>query len=77
MEPEENDAVIEEFLREPSESRAKVRRTTAGEAVAALSSYLAPGLNPARLFDETGAFRTRPDRDGTDGFFAALLEKGK
>ncbi|MGH9572740.1 MAG: 16S rRNA (cytosine(967)-C(5))-methyltransferase RsmB [Candidatus Acidiferrales bacterium] len=72
MEPEENDRVIEEAIRVGN-----IRRADAEEMSDALNSHLAPDLNAAQFFDDTGAFRTSPARDGTDGFFAALLIKNE
>lgn len=75
MEPEENEAVIDEVLSTASGHTANVRRANPDDARKALAPHLAPQADPQQLFDESGAFRTLPFRDGTDGFFAALLEK--
>lgn len=75
LEPEENEAVIDEVLGDQSSDGFRARRADATEAAAALGPHLAPGVECARLFDATGAFRTDPHRGGTDGFFAALLVK--
>jgi 16S rRNA (cytosine967-C5)-methyltransferase len=77
MEPEENEKVVDEVVKKNSAYRDELRRLPAAEAIAALAPHLAPGVDPAKLFDASGAFRTAPERDGTDGFFAALLEKVK
>lgn len=73
MEPEENERVIEAVLGEAGGQR--LRRASAAEAIDALAPHLAEGVRTADLFDEMGAFRTFPPRDGTDGFFAALLSR--
>ena len=76
MEPEENEEVVAEVLKQPiatSSPRRQIRRTPRSESLRALSPYLAPGVNADSLFDADGQFHTYPDR-GTDGFFATLLE---
>ena len=77
LEPEENEKVVDEVVKKSSAYSDELRRVPAAEAIAALTPHLARGVDPARLFDANGAFRTAPERDGTDGFFAALLEKVK
>lgn len=62
LEPEENEEVVERVLAETS----GFRRLTRAELVREW-----PNLAP--LFDDQGSFRTRPDLDGTDGFFAAVI----
>lgn len=64
LEPEENENVIEHVLAARPDVRQLDRETLALEL-----PHLAP------LFDPRGYFRTRPDRDGMDGFFAAVIEK--
>ncbi|MDO8724013.1 MAG: 16S rRNA (cytosine(967)-C(5))-methyltransferase RsmB [Syntrophales bacterium] len=55
--PEENEGVIETFLRHHGDFR----------------PLPPPGSIDCRLIDERGFFRTSPDRHGTDGFFAAVM----
>ena len=57
LEPEENEAVIREFLNDNSRFR-----------------VVEPGIARALLTDR-GFVRTFPHRNGSDGFFAAVLEK--
>jgi 16S rRNA (cytosine967-C5)-methyltransferase len=71
MEPEENELVVEEALRESGD----VQRAPRAEAMNNLAPHLAPNVDAELLFDPKGEFRTLPQRDGTDGFFAALLQK--
>lgn len=68
MEPEENERVIEEAIKVGNVGPADTENLSD-----ALKPELVPNLNATQFFDETGAFRTSPPRDGTDGFFAALL----
>jgi 16S rRNA (cytosine967-C5)-methyltransferase len=75
MEPEENEDVIEEVLREQDEHSPQVRRAATVEAADSIRAHLAAGVDATQLFDGGGTFRTTPERDGTDGFFAVLLEK--
>jgi 16S rRNA (cytosine967-C5)-methyltransferase len=70
MEPEENERVIDEVIR-----IGNIRRAPTAELSNRLEPHLAPNLDAAQFFDETGAFRTSPATDGADGFFAALLVK--
>jgi len=68
LEPEENEQVVEEVLRDS----AGVRQVDACDA---LRPHLAAGVDPALLADAAGWFRTFPPEHGTDGFVAAVLEK--
>jgi 16S rRNA (cytosine967-C5)-methyltransferase len=71
IEPEENEEVVAEALREaPS-----IRRVPAGTVTASLRPHLASGLDAGTLFDTDGCFRTSPPIHHTDGFFAAALEQ--
>jgi 16S rRNA (cytosine967-C5)-methyltransferase len=70
MEPEENEEVVEEVLRDmPS-----TKRIPRAEAAQALTPRLAPGVDPDALFGSDGYFRTSPALHRTDGFFAAVLQ---
>lgn len=73
LELEENEEVVAEAIAQlvPKE----IRRISPGEAISALKPHLAEGVDAAQLFDEDGQFRTFPGEHGTDGFFAAILEK--
>jgi len=62
MEPEENDEVVARFCAEHHDF-----------ALTPCSDYLPPAA--AGLVDEFGYFRTIPDKEGLDGFFAARLTK--
>jgi len=77
MEPEENEEVIAGIVDRAVPHGPVVRRAEIAEARNALAAFLAPGVDAEMFFDEAGAFRTLPYRDGTDGFFAALLVKRK
>jgi 16S rRNA (cytosine967-C5)-methyltransferase len=68
LEPEENEQVVEAALAQ----RLALRRVSGAEA---LARHLRESANAAELFDKGGCFRTWPQRHGTDGFFAAVLEK--
>jgi 16S rRNA (cytosine967-C5)-methyltransferase len=75
LEPEENERVIEAVLNAPHHQGSTIRRENAAQSATFLEPHLAAGLDAAQFFDEMGAFRTSPPRDGTDGFFAAILLK--
>jgi 16S rRNA (cytosine967-C5)-methyltransferase len=69
LEPEENEEVVEEVLRDmPS-----IQRVPRAEATQALRPHVAAGVDPATLFGSDGYFRTSPSLHRTDGFFAAVL----
>ncbi len=68
LEPEENEQVVREAL----SADAQVR--VAGGADALLP-HVRRGVPAASLFDGDGFFRTFPPESGTDGFFAAVLER--
>ena len=70
LEPEENEEVVNEAL----SGNEQVRVAAAGPDV--LLPHLRPGVPAASLFDRDGFFRTFPPESGTDGFFAAALERG-
>jgi 16S rRNA (cytosine967-C5)-methyltransferase len=62
LEPEENEQVVESVLAANTGCRLLGREELAGEL---------PKIAP--LIDERGYFHTRPDLDGMDGFFAAVI----
>jgi 16S rRNA (cytosine967-C5)-methyltransferase len=62
LEPEENEKVVESVLPKFPDSRLMSRQELAEEFPRLIS-----------LFDSRGYFHTRPDRDGMDGFFAAVI----
>lgn len=64
LEPEENERVVEDVLPKFPGCRLIGRAALAEEF---------PRLGP--LFDSRGYFHSRPDRDGMDGFFAAVISK--
>jgi 16S rRNA (cytosine967-C5)-methyltransferase len=70
LEPEENEQVIAEALRGTG-----VRIAPAAESAARIGGYLAEGVAARGLFDSSGAFRTFPPEQNTDGFYACVLEK--
>jgi 16S rRNA (cytosine967-C5)-methyltransferase len=70
LEPEENEEVVEKIL-----SNGDVRRASRSETKRTLETYLCQGIDAEDLFDEAGQFRIFPGEYGTDGFFAATLEK--
>jgi 16S rRNA (cytosine967-C5)-methyltransferase len=57
--PEENEAVIADFLSRHGDFRC----------------IPPPAVIPPSMVTEEGFFKTRPDRHGTDGFFGAILMK--
>jgi 16S rRNA (cytosine967-C5)-methyltransferase len=65
LEPEENEGVVAEALRD-----ARGFRKLSQPELAAEFPHIAP------LFDERGCFRTRPDLHRMDGFFAAVITRG-
>ena len=67
LEPEENERVVDDALRNFSGLRCV-------SASAALQSHLREGADVARLFSPDGMFRTFPPEHGTDGFFAAAIQ---
>lgn len=68
LEPEENENVVDNVLSERREIRMADGR-------AALATHLSKETDVGRLFDSRGYFRTFPHQHGTDGFFAAVLER--
>lgn len=68
LEPEENEQVVAAALAAHAEAR-----MVSGEQ--ALAAYLRPGAQSRLFFDESGFFRTLPWQHGTDGFFAAVVQK--
>jgi 16S rRNA (cytosine967-C5)-methyltransferase len=71
IEPEENEDVVAEVLKDtPS-----VRRVSASDGARSLEPHLVPEVRSSTLFDSEGYFHTSPPSHHTDGFFAALLDK--
>lgn len=70
IEAEENESVIAEVLHSKN-----ARLVPAAESAELLAPQLAPGVDPASLFDARGFFHTPPAAHATDGFFAVALEK--
>ncbi len=68
LEPEENERMVEAALAQRLELRLV-------SVAAALATHLRDSANAGALFDKGGFFRTWPHRHGTDGFFAAVLER--
>jgi 16S rRNA (cytosine967-C5)-methyltransferase len=71
IEPEENEDVIAEVLK----NTPTARRVGTSEATRTLDPHLSPRADSSTLFTEDGYFRTSPSEHHTDGFFAALLER--
>lgn len=69
LEPEENEEVVEEVLRNMPWIECNPR----AEGVQALKAHLTPGVGADTLFGSNGYFRTSPSLHLTDGFFAAVL----
>jgi 16S rRNA (cytosine967-C5)-methyltransferase len=70
LEPEENEGVVQEANCQDAEVR-----VVPGQA--ALGPWLRAGASSSALFDREGFFRTFPPESGTDGFFAAVLERAQ
>lgn len=70
IEPEENEDVIVEVLRDAA---AGPKRETAVEMRRAIAPYLAEGVDAGALIDDAGQFHTLPGEQQADGFFAAAL----
>jgi 16S rRNA (cytosine967-C5)-methyltransferase len=68
LEPEENEEVVQEAM-----SHTAGVRIVSGQD--ALRAWIKGDAEPAGLFDTAGFFRTFPPESGTDGFFAAILER--
>lgn len=68
LEPEENEQVVERVLATATDVRLISGRDS-------LRPHLREGADADSLFDERGYFRTVPHEHGTDGFFAAVLER--
>ncbi len=68
LEPEENEDVVHEALRDRRELRIISGAGT-------LAPHLSDPDSVAALFDAEGFFRTFPPEHQTDGFFAAVLER--
>jgi len=71
MEPEENEQVVEEVLRNIS----GFQRNATADIEPGLQDKLVPGSESANLFDRGGFFRTTPGPLETDGFFAAIISR--
>jgi 16S rRNA (cytosine967-C5)-methyltransferase len=70
LESEENEGVVQEVVSKDAEVR-----LVRGEK--ALEPWLRAGASASALFDRGGYFRTFPPESGTDGFFAAVLERAR
>ncbi len=68
LEREENEDVIREVLSD----RPDLRLVSGAKS---LQPWLRQGTSASQFFDEQGFFRTFPPSIGTDGFFAAVLER--
>jgi 16S rRNA (cytosine967-C5)-methyltransferase len=71
LEAEENEEVVEQALSAVD----TLRRVQGREVERELAAHLAPGVGADDLIDNDGQFRTFPGAQGSDGFFAAILEK--
>jgi 16S rRNA (cytosine967-C5)-methyltransferase len=72
MEPEENELVVGEALA----ATPTIRRVSPGEILATLKPLVSRGVEAEKLVDADGQFRTSPAGQRTDGFYAAVLERG-
>ena len=68
LEPEENEQTVRESIAQDARVRIVPGKL-------ALKPWLRAGAAAASLFDANGFFRTFPPESGTDGFFAAVLER--
>lgn len=80
LEPEENEQVVAEAISgERKETHLEGQSWSEEfhvvEGTVALAQHLRPGVSPNALFDSHGYFRTFPPTSGTDGFFAAAIER--
>ncbi len=75
IEPEENEEVVAEVLREACGDFASIRIVPPSETEALLIPHLAQGMEAGTLFTDDGFFRTSPAVHQTEGFFAAVLER--
>jgi 16S rRNA (cytosine967-C5)-methyltransferase len=71
LEPEENEDVVKEALEDRDTSFCLV------SACSSLEPLLQGAVDVESLFAQDGFFRTFPPRHGTDGFFAAVIERPK
>ena len=71
-EPEENDQVVEEFLREPS-AGPKGPALRPGEFEQVDLRGAVPALEP--VLDDQGLLRTSPSQHGLEAFFGAVLRR--
>jgi 16S rRNA (cytosine967-C5)-methyltransferase len=71
LEPEENELVVREVLAELGGEFKMVN------ARASFPKILQPSVPVESVVDADGFFRTFPPEHGTDGFFAALIERGR
>jgi 16S rRNA (cytosine967-C5)-methyltransferase len=69
LEPEENESVVREVLGAFGEN------FKIASPIASIENLLLPSVQPADLVSSDGFFRTFPPEHGTDGFYAALIEK--
>jgi 16S rRNA (cytosine967-C5)-methyltransferase len=71
MEPDENEQVVAEALRDVS----GFKQNAGSDLPHGLKHKLVPGFDSANLLDRSGFFRTTPGPLETDGFFAAVISK--
>jgi 16S rRNA (cytosine967-C5)-methyltransferase len=71
MEPEENERVVSEVLK----NAAGVRLVGERAVAESLAGRMVDGLEASSLFGSDGYFRTSPGVRHADGFFAAIMEK--
>ncbi len=72
IEPEEDDEVVAGVLRG---TKNEFQRVATTQFAPALESQLAAAIDAATLFDAGSQFRILPGQYGTDGFFAAAIER--
>jgi 16S rRNA (cytosine967-C5)-methyltransferase len=73
MEPEENEQVVEEVLKNDK----SVWTVGVSAPAESLRGKLVDGVEVTSLFGEDSYFRTSPATRRVDGFFAAIIEKAK
>jgi 16S rRNA (cytosine967-C5)-methyltransferase len=69
LEPEENELVVREVLREAGDV------FTIAKPLDVLDHILQPAVRASSIVDVDGFFRTFPPENGTDGFFAAVVQQ--
>jgi 16S rRNA (cytosine967-C5)-methyltransferase len=69
LEPEENELVVREVLRDSGDA------FKTASPLEVVENFLQPSVNATSVLGSDGFFRTFPPEHGTDGFFAAVIER--